>query len=270
MTFDEISGNEKIFEELKNAARCGQISHAYILEGAIDIHKEMIAKAFAKSILCKEHRGSGCNSCVICNKIEHGNHEDVFFLEKEENSIKDEDVVRLQDRLRNKPLGERNIAILKDADTMTLRAQNRLLKTLEEPPDGTVIMLLSENTESLIKTIVSRCIVVRLPSTESLEDDALRLLAETTAEALLAGRPFYELKKTLAAVLSDKKQALAFLDALEVFYGRKAVGNNETDRLYPKAYLYEQVGAIEETRRSLRGNGTVGYALKRFLLKSME
>ena len=76
------------------------------------------------------------------------NHEDIFYVRKDGNSIKDENMSALQERLKNKPLGERNIAIVEDADTMTLRAQNRILKTLEEPPSGTVIILLSENTES--------------------------------------------------------------------------------------------------------------------------
>ena len=68
-------------------------------------------------------------------------------------------------------MGDRNIAVIKDADTLTVRAQNRLLKTLEEPFEGTVIMLLSENRENLLDTIKSRCIMYRLEDTEKAPEE---------------------------------------------------------------------------------------------------
>ena len=79
-------------------------------------------------------------------------------------SVKDEQISKLQAELQKKPLGERNLAVIKDADTMTKRAQNRILKTLEEPYEGTVIFLLSENRENIIDTVKSRCVIYRLES----------------------------------------------------------------------------------------------------------
>lgn len=86
---------------------------------------------------------------------------------------------------------------MEDADTMTLRAQNRILKTLEEPPAGTVIMLLSENTENLIRTIVSRCAVIRLSHAEEIEDAESMKLAADTADALIAGKSSMKSKEYL-------------------------------------------------------------------------
>ena len=270
MTFDDIKGNEKVLDGLKKAALSGNVAHAYIIEGDASVHKDIVAKAFAKALLCKERRGTGCDMCSICNKIEHENHEDIFYVRKEGNSIKDEDMSNLQERLKNKPLGERNIAIVEDADTMTLRAQNRILKTLEEPPAGTVIMLLSENTENLIRTIVSRCAVIRLSHTEEIEDAESMKLAEDVAGALIAGKSFYEIKKTLGDVTERRDKAFAFLDAFEHFYGNAAVSGGRQAVLYPKEYIYGQVQNIEEARQDLRRNVAAGYVIKCLMLKSMN
>lgn len=270
MTFDDIKGNEKVFAGLKKAAMSGNAAHAYIIEGDASVHKDIVAKVFAKAILCTEKRGTGCGMCSVCNKIEHENHEDIFYVRKEGNSIKDEDMSNLQERLKNKPLGERNIAIVEDADTMTLRAQNRILKTLEEPPAGTVIMLLSENTENLIRTIVSRCAVIRLSHAEEIEDAESMKLAADTADALIAGKSFYEIKRILGDVTENKDKAFAFLDAFEHFYGNAAVRGGRQEMLYQKEYIYSQVENIEEARRDLRRNVSVGYVIKCLMLKSMS
>lgn len=60
----------------------GNAAHAYIIEGDASVHKDIVAKAFAKAILCTEERGTGCGMCSVCNKIEHENHEVFFMSEK--------------------------------------------------------------------------------------------------------------------------------------------------------------------------------------------
>ena len=267
MIFSDINENKKIIDRLKNAVACGNVSHAYIFEGDMCTAKDVVANCFAKAILCKEHPAEGCDSCVVCNKIEHGNHEDVFYVEKEGNSIKDEAVEDMQERLKTKPNGERNIAIVKDADTMTLRAQNRLLKTLEEPPVGTVIMLLSENTENLINTILSRCVIIRLSHSAGMTDEAMQNIAAEAAADLIARKPFFELKEKLADIIEERDAALEFLDALENFYGNAGTSRDKASSLYPKAYIYKATEIIEETRRDIKRNVSVSYAMKNLLLK---
>lgn len=134
MSLKDTKGNEKVVERMIRAIKNRSISHAYLLEGNCSINKLALAESFVKAILCKDGEGDSCECCSSCNKLNHGNHEDVIYLAAEGNSIKDEAVEELQSRLKKKPyVGDRNIVILRDADTMTLRAQNRLLKTLEEP-----------------------------------------------------------------------------------------------------------------------------------------
>ena len=74
----------------------------------------------------------------------------------------DEQISKVQSDIKKKPMEERHMVVIQDADTMTLRAQNRLLKTLEEPFEGTVMILLSENRENLLETIKSRCVLYRI------------------------------------------------------------------------------------------------------------
>ncbi len=268
MIFADIDKkNKRAVDMLSHCAATGKVSHAYLIEGDFSTDKESVARCFAKAILCMEHRGEGCRDCIVCNKIEHGNYEDLHYIEKKDNSLKDADILELQERLKTRPLGERNIAIIKDADTMTIWAQNRLLKTLEEPPNGTVIMLLSENAENLLPTIISRCTVIRLVHNESYGESRMYDAAQQTADALIAQKPFYEMKKLTADACSDKESAFEFLDALENVYGSIATANDARSRLYPKAYIYNAVSLIEETRLDIRRNVAVGYAIKNLLIK---
>ncbi|MBQ3123405.1 MAG: hypothetical protein IJC14_04515 [Firmicutes bacterium] len=268
MIFEDIRGeNGRVIAKLRDCAKSGMVSHAYLFEGDTSTDKEALAKCFAKAILCREKPGYGCDSCLICNKIEHDNYEDLFTIEKVENSLKDADVAGLQERLRNKPLGDRNIAIIKDADTMTVHAQNRLLKTLEEPPAGTVIILLSENAEELLPTIVSRCTVIRLAHSSEYREGAMSEIAEAVAEALISREPFFKLKNMLKDVIDDKDTALEFLDALENVYGKLAKGNDGKSRLYPKPYIYNAVSIIEESRRDIKRNIQTGYVIKNLIIK---
>src|SRR5665648_752608 len=164
MTLNNIIINDQLINLLDNTKRQKRITHAYIFEGDYYTEKLAFANSFAKAILCETNHGVGCETCMSCVKIEHGNHEDVYYAEvTEKGNTKDEAINQLQIRLSNKPYsGERNIAIIKDADSMTLKAQNRLLKTLEEPQAGTVIILLSNNIQNLAQTILSRCVIFRI------------------------------------------------------------------------------------------------------------
>lgn len=93
------------------------------------------------------------------------------------------------------PFGSRNVVIVEDADTMTQRAQNRLLKTLEEPPGNSVIFLLSENIENLVQTIQSRCVKYRLNYFGTSGTDSMLEEASEVVRLLQERAPFYVLKE---------------------------------------------------------------------------
>lgn len=167
MDFNDIIGHEKIIESLKNAIRNNLVSHSYLFEGSKSIGKEKLARAFAKTLLCRKEKDNPCNSCPSCMKIESGNHPDFHVEYPDKGSFKKEQIEELQRTIRKIPLEtDKKIFILDDVDKMTQQAQNSFLKTLEEPPGHAVIILLTTNSYSLLPTIVSRCQVVKFTPVE--------------------------------------------------------------------------------------------------------
>lgn len=285
MSLRDIKGNRKVVERMSRAIASRSISHAYLLEGDRTIDKLGLAENFVKAILCKDGEGDSCECCPTCHKINHGNHEDLIYLAAEGNSIKDEAVEELQARLKKKPyVGDRNIVIIQDADTMTLRAQNRLLKTLEEPTAGTVMILLSENIENLTQTILSRCVIYKLNPFETMEYKNVLDGAILIADMLLEGEPFYEISAKLADYTAGRDVAFEFLDAMEswyrdlavceydpesqmIFHTSRAGDIRKRSRLYQRGALDKAVAAIEEAKNDLSRNLNINYTIKNMILK---
>lgn len=285
MSFQEIKGNRKVVERMTRVVVSRNISHAYLFVGDRTIDKLVLAENFVKAILCGSGTGDACETCLICHKINHGNHEDLIYLAAEGSSIKDEAVEDLQSRLKKKPYaGERNVVIIQDADTMTPRAQNRLLKTLEEPTPGTVMILLSENMENLAQTILSRCVIFRLYPYETPEYKNVLEGTIKLADMLLDKRPFYEVSAHLSEFTAGKEAAMEFLDALESWYRDLAISEyafsadvffhedraaeiKQRSRLYQRIALEKAVALIEETKNDLNRNLNINYTMKNMILK---
>ncbi|MEG1583612.1 MAG: hypothetical protein RR361_01005 [Anaerovorax sp.] len=276
MWFEKMSGDEKVIARLKKSIESNRISHAYIFEGGKYTEKEKLALSFVKGILKDDVRASA--------KIDHGNHEDLIYVQAEGNSIKDDAIYEMQARIKKKPyVGDRNIVMIKDADTMTLRAQNRLLKTLEEPFPGTVIILLSENMEALTQTIRSRCIVYKLNSFEA--EDFYRMMKEAMQiESLIfQEETFYHICEQVMHVADTRENADLLLDALEKWYRDICLFSSddklqlydeeiqfklkEKGRLYKQETIYKAIHAIEEARQDLNRNISISYTLKSMILK---
>jgi DNA polymerase-3 subunit delta' len=169
----------------------------------------------------------------------------------------------LQDRLKKKPFaGERNIAIIQDADTMTIRAQNRLLKTLEEPFPGTIIILLANNSESLTKTILSRCVIMRWNPLLTEDFGGLLEEAEILVKMILSGEPFYLNKQRLLKLSENRDDAYKLLDCMQNIYGKYI-----REHSYGKAAVNTAIRAIEEARQDLARGMNAGYTLKSMILK---
>ena len=268
MILENIENNKNLVQRLSSSIIHQNISHAYIFEGDGCVDKRLVADCFIKAILCEEAVGFGCDMCATCRKIDHGNHEDVIYVEADENSVKDAFIEELQARLKKKPyVGTRNIAVIQDADSMTDRAQNRLLKTLEEPPVGTVIILLSENTENLKQTILSRCVVYRVNPFGTEGYLEMMQEAQKVADMFLDSQPFYAVKGELEEIIGDKDQTYKFLDALEHVYRDLIVVPSNKSKLYRKDTIFEAVSSIEAARRDLQRGMSAGYALKNLILE---
>lgn len=178
-----IVGHTEAWAHLARAARSGQVAHAYLLTGPESIGKTTLALEFAKLLLCERPdaaTGEPCGECAPCRKISHGNHPDVRLIEPRDGKrqlgvdVAREEVVRLANRAPSE--GRWRVFILPSAEHMTPSTVNALLKTLEEPPDGVVLVLTSAEPENLLPTLLSRCQL--LPLRGITRDDIVRALTE--------------------------------------------------------------------------------------------
>lgn len=167
--FENILGNDKIKEALKNIIINKNASHSYMFIGVEGIGKKLIATEFSKRLLCNNEK-IDCNSCKSCIEFDSKNHPDFLILEPDGNLIKIEQIRNMQKKIQEKPIiSKRKIYIINDADKMTKEAQNCLLKTLEEPPEYISIILIGNNESSFLPTIKSRCMIIHFEPLKNAE-----------------------------------------------------------------------------------------------------
>lgn len=157
MKYDDIIGHDKIIQNLKDIIINDKVVHAYLFRGAKSLGKSSIANIFAKTLLCEKKGSSPCNKCSACIKFDHGNHPDFSMIESEGKYIKKGQIDEIQNSINLFPYeGDKKVYIIKDANNMTVEAQNSFLKTLEEPPNHAIIIMTCVNSYNLLPTIVSR------------------------------------------------------------------------------------------------------------------
>ena len=155
--FENILGNERNKNILEKAIELNKTSHSYIFWGTEGIGKKVIAKEFAKKILCLQNHDNDC-ICKSCIEFDSSNNPDFQLIEPKEGTIKIEQIREMQRKVVEKPIiSNKKVYIIDNADTMKTEAQNCLLKTLEEPPEYVTIILICSNEGNLLSTIKSRC-----------------------------------------------------------------------------------------------------------------
>ncbi len=165
MQFKDIIGQDMIKEHLQGALTTGKTSHAYIINGEKNSGKELIANIFAMALQCENQGSDPCCECRACKQAYNKNHPDIIRVSHEKpNTISVDDIrTQVNNDIMIKPYsGPKKIYIINEAEKMNLAAQNALLKTLEEPPEYGVIILLTTNMEAFLQTIISRCIVLTM------------------------------------------------------------------------------------------------------------
>ncbi len=158
--FLNVIGHEKNIEHLEKAIASNQISHAYIFNGEEGIGKLTTAKAFAKAVLCETK--NSCGVCQSCVQADSNNHPDIIYLTHEKKGISVDDIrTQINNTIDIKPYSsDYKIYIINDAEKMNVQAQNALLKTIEEPPAYAILILVTNNKETFLETILSRCVVL--------------------------------------------------------------------------------------------------------------
>lgn len=166
MSFQRILGQDPPKRIIQSALQNHNVSHAYLFYGQESIGKKLTAIEFAKALNCEvSGPQDNCDDCSSCRKIDQRIHPDFFLLEPGKSSpsgrdalIKVEEIRELQKKLAYLPYeGKTKVAIIDGAELLNPQAANTFLKTLEEPPSATVLILLTPNPYRLLPTIVSRC-----------------------------------------------------------------------------------------------------------------
>ena len=166
-SFKDVVGHKNIIKYIESAVQADAVSHAYILNGERGSGKKLLANLFAMSLQCqdRDENGEACGKCQSCKQALHGNQPDIVRVSHQKPTTISFLSVRQQvnNYIVIKPYRSKyKIYIIPEADLMSVQAQNALLKTIEEPPEYAVIMLLTENAEVLLPTIRSRCVMMKL------------------------------------------------------------------------------------------------------------
>jgi DNA polymerase-3 subunit delta' len=166
MSFSAIRGQADAVAFLQGALRRGRIPSAYLFLGPHHVGKRTAALALAQALNCRDEAAraaaDACGACPSCRRIEAAVHPDVETIRPDGQFIRIDQVREVADRLVLIPFEARKrVVILAQAERMNPQAANAFLKTLEEPPADTLIVLCAEDARRLPETIVSRCVPVR-------------------------------------------------------------------------------------------------------------
>lgn len=277
--FEDILGNDKIKEYLKTTLKQNNISHSYLFVGIEGIGKKLIAKEFAKQILCLEN-GNCINKCKSCIEFESGNNPDFEIIEPDGNSIKIEQIRNMQKKIQEKPIiCDKKIYIINDSEKMTKEAQNCLLKTLEEPPKYAIIILIGNNENLFLDTIKSRCIILHFKnienqyikeflkenySIENLDENIIKIFQGSIGKSIELKdkiEKYFMIEKIVLEM--EKKDLIDIVNMAKVIYDSKEeiysileYMNVVLLQLTRKNYQYIRcIEIVENTKERLKNNG---------------
>jgi DNA polymerase-3 subunit delta' len=165
VSWQRVRGHERLVEQFARLVKRGRLGHAYLFTGPAGIGKRLFAEELAKTLLCEgSGRFEACDRCPACKQIEARTHPDFTIAGRPEDTLElPIEVIReLCRSFALKPArGKGKVAILDDADDLNDAAANCFLKTLEEPPPRSVLILIATTPNLQLPTIVSRCQIVR-------------------------------------------------------------------------------------------------------------
>ncbi|PKQ19482.1 MAG: DNA polymerase III subunit delta' [Actinobacteria bacterium HGW-Actinobacteria-6] len=189
--WDEIPAQTRVAGFLRSAVAGDTVSHAYLFVGPSGSGKKTAAVALACAVYCED---GGCGSCSTCHRVLSGHHPDVHVVRPEGAATYIVDQVReIIHDVNLKPVqASHKIYIIDEADRFNSESANAFLKTLEEPPDDVIIVLLTRSFETVLPTIASRCQVVRF-----------RPVPPSVAAALLVERLGVDPSQAIAALAAS-------------------------------------------------------------------
>ena len=208
-----------IYQTFLNSLQKGQLSHAYLISGTNGTPILEIAKFFAKSILCDDPSPLACNSCITCLRVDDDNYPDFFIFDGSKSTIKKEAVTTIESSFEKKAFENKGIRIyiLHLIENMTIEAINSILKFLEEPGQQIYAFLTTNNENSILPTIISRCQVLRMKLIDKniVINEAVAFGVDKKDAELLSY--FYNDGELIQEILSDEENNEAFFVAKKCF-----------------------------------------------------
>jgi DNA polymerase III subunit delta' len=226
VSWNRVRGHESLAEAFDRAVHRGRLAHAYLFVGPPGVGKRLFAVELAKSLLCESRRDDGrlegCDHCPACAQVEAGTHPD-FFTASRPPETAEFPISLMRELCQHFSLkaarGRGKVVVIDDADDLNAESANCFLKTLEEPPPGSVLILIGSSTDRQRQTIVSRCQVMRFrplpPETvgevlqangvddPTLRERSIQLGDGSPGQALALAEPsLWEFRRTLLAALT--------------------------------------------------------------------
>lgn len=300
---------EKLWLEITALALQGRLSHALLLGGAAGIGKRHFARALAAFLLCESRSGYACGHCRSCQQFAAGTHPNFLWLRpltdektgKEKRDISVEQIRDFSEKLQlTGHYAQAKIGLIEPADALNLNGVNALLKTIEEPPRNTYMLLVSERPMGLLPTLRSRCQKLRFtppetavalqwlrethgigdaPSLAAANGAPLQLVALKESGLLERHREWAQALQDLAlqkrdplatAALVDKDQAAAFLAWLQKWLSellrRKLQRVDAFAMAIPTAALEQLRREAVEGQRRLVGNANAQLLVESLLV----
>lgn len=290
MSFDKLVGNDKIKGLLNELVEQNHIVHSYLFTGIEGIGKKIFAQEFARKILCIEKEKN--EKCLSCIKWNSRNHPDFIQIDKDGNVIKIEQIRNMQKEILQKPIvSNKKVYIINDSDAMTEEAQNCLLKTLEEPPEFAVIILITNNENALLNTIKSRCMKINFLPIEKQgikqyiednlniekEEDLIEKCEGSLGKAIYMHEQKELYNKVNILLRNIKEQSLIELfNNADVLYKEKENIIEILDYINISLYhtkdikMLNCIKYVEETKKRLLANGNYDMCIDYLLIKIWE
>src|SRR6185312_12280329 len=241
MGWERVRGHDAVIDTFRAAFTRGRFGQAYLLLGPAGVGKRIFALELAKALLCEKSPGplAACGACPACAQVEAGTHPDLFRVRtpKDKHELPIDEIRAFSSQMAMKPTrGSRKIGIVEDADDFNQESANAFLKTLEEPPPGSVLLLRATNIDQQLPTILSRSQVVRfsaLPADDlrailrehDIDDAAkierlVKLAGGSAGQALaLNDEEFWNLRQTLLnGITSPRPNFHSLTEAWKAYY----------------------------------------------------
>ena len=242
-----------IYQTFVNSLQKGQLSHAYLISGTNGSPLLDIAKFFAKSILCDDPSPLACNSCITCLRVDDDNYPDFFVFDGSKSTIKKDAVTTIESSFEKKAFENKGIRIyiLHLIENMTIEAINSILKFLEEPGQQIYAFLTTNNENSILPTIISRCQVLRMKLIDKniVINDAVSFGVDKKDAELLSY--FYNDGELIKEIIDDQDNNEVFFTAKKCFEETiQVMDESDSDALlyYVQSNISNQIKSKESCR----------------------